>query len=236
MNHLENAVQDSIKNIERSIRAYVFDGENSAYRVVAIELRKLLLDARAAASFNPSHKKKKIRRNVFELHFGKGEFIQLRSFMPDPDTQEEDNDLIDVMPFAYLNKVDILSRALHYGNMVTLPSWLEEPFTRSYTGSVLKVGTALKYIADKEGSHIIKPNATNFRAFPRVGVLPYSQADKATESDMIDHWEQFVIDAGMRLLDARRKTDGRSLIAHGIHVPKTHFHMLRIVKTKESFQ
>ncbi len=50
------AVRDSIDNIKLGVKAYVFDGQRSAYRTVAVELRKLILDADSARSFDASRK------------------------------------------------------------------------------------------------------------------------------------------------------------------------------------
>ena len=88
MNEIERGVRHFISNIQRSVNAYVFDGEDSAYRVVAVELRKLLLDTNAAASFAPKGRKRKKNRNLYELHFGSGKYIYLRSFMPEPEDQK----------------------------------------------------------------------------------------------------------------------------------------------------
>ena len=237
MNEIERGVQHSISTIRRSIQAYVFERDDSAYRVVAVELRKLLLDTNAAASFVPRSRKKNRMRTLFELQYGNGNNILLRSFMPDPENEEksESGDYIPVTPNIYANRIEILCGATHGGSFVTLPVWLDEPFVYDNDGAVLKVRTVLKNIADREGAHIINLKGKDKRepaglAFPSGPIKP----EDAPFMDFVEHWEQFVIDAGMRLLDARRSTDERPLIAHGIDVPERQVMPAIVLKNRSS--
>ena len=70
MSEIERGVQHSISTTRRSVEAYVFERDDSACRVVALELRKLIMDTNAAASFAPRSRKKKRKRSLFELQYG----------------------------------------------------------------------------------------------------------------------------------------------------------------------
>ena len=77
---LAESIQHSIAAIEKGIEAYVFHGDDFAYRHVVMELRKLLLDRNAVSSFRKSIRRAKNSKNLLELHFGKGKNILLKSF------------------------------------------------------------------------------------------------------------------------------------------------------------
>ena len=236
MSDIHRGIQHSISTIRRSVEAYVFERDDSAYRVVAVELRKLLLDANSAESFAPKKRKKKRRsRSLFELQYGRGENILLRSFMPDPKDQEssESEKYIAVSPNIYADRIDILSEATREGSLVTLPVWLEEPFVHNNDGGVLKVRTVLHDIADKEGAHIINLKGKDKREDVRIAfATEHVSGEDVASLDYIEHWEQFVIDAGMRLLNARSSTDGYLLIAHGIDVPEKQVKTTRVEKIR----
>ena len=235
MSELARGVDHSIGNIRRSVKAYVFDGDDSAYRVVAVELRKLLLDTNAAASFAPKVKKGKNKRSLFELHYGSGKNILVRSFIPEQADKEspESNDYVAVSPNIYPNRTDILWTATHGGRLVNLLAWLDEPFVHNNSGAVMKVRTVLHYIAGKEGAHIISSKGRDEREDVRIA---FSASLVATEDvpslEFVEHWEQFVIDAGMRLLDARRAANGHPLIAHGVSVPERQVTTTRLEKIR----
>ena len=237
MSEIERGVKHSISNIQRSVRAYVFDGENSAYRVVAVELRKLLLDTNAAASFATKGRKRKKNRSLYELRFGSGKYIYLRSFMPDPEDQQGSREYMAVSSNVYTNRIDILRKATHGGRMVSLPVWLDEPFVHSNDGTVMKVRTVLQDIANKEGAHVIRLEGRDRRTNARIAFTsgPVTTKD-VTTLDFLEHWEQFVIDAGMRLLDARRLADGDPLIEHGINVPERQVRTTRIEKIRPDME
>ena len=235
MSEIERGVQHSISIIRRSVEAYVFERDDSAYRVVAVELRKLLLDTNAAASFAPRSRKKKRKRSLFELQYGIGKNILLRSFMPEPQEQErsESEAYMAVSPSIYANRIDILCGATRGGRLVTLPVWLDEPFVHNNDGAVLKVRTVLQDIGGREGAHIISLKGRDKREDVRIAFAPGPvNGEDVTSLDYLEHWEQFVIDAGMRLLDARSSTDGHTLIAHGIDVPEMQVKTTRIEKIR----
>ena len=235
MSEIERGVRHSISTIRRSIEAYVFERDDSAYRVVAVELRKLLLDTNAAASFAPRSRKQKRKRNLFELQYGSGKNILLRSFMPDPKNQKgsQSQEYVAVSPSIYANRIDILCGATHGGRLVTLPDWLDEPFVHNNDGAVLKVRTVLQDIGDREGAHIISLKGRDKREDVRIAFAPGPvNGEDVTSLDYVEHWEQFVIDAGMRLLDARSSTDEQPLIAHGIDVPPRQINTTRVEKIR----
>ena len=78
MFELERGVQDSINNIKRNIKAYLLEKDNSVYRIIAVELRKLLLDKKAPGSF--IKKEKRVTKSLFELYYGDGIEILFQSF------------------------------------------------------------------------------------------------------------------------------------------------------------
>ena len=237
MNEIERGVRHSISNMQRSVKAYVFDGEDAAYRVVAVELRKLLLDTNAAASFAPKGRKSKKNKSLYELHFGSGKYIHLRSFMPAPEDQKKAENYVTVSPNVYSSRIDILCNAMQGGSMVPLHDWLNEPFVHNNNGAVMKVRTVLQNIADKEGAHIINLGERDKRADVRIAFPPGPvRGEEVTSLDFVEHWEQFVIDAGMRLLDARRPTDGHPLIEHGIDVPERQVRPIRIEKIRPAME
>ena len=235
MSEIERGVQHSISTIRRSVEAYVFKRDDSAYRVVAVELRKLLLDTNAAASFAPGRRKKNRKRSLFELKYGSGKNILLRSFMADGESQErsESEEYVAVSPRIYANRIDILNGATRDGRLVTLPVWLDEPFVHNNDGAVLKVRTVLQDIADREGAHIISLKGRDKREDVRIALAPGPvNGEDVTSLDYVEHWEQFAIDAGMRLLDARSSTDGHPLIAHGIDIPPRQVKTIRVEKIR----
>ena len=147
----------------------------------------------------------------------------------------ESEDYIPVTPNIYANRIEILCGATRGGSLVTLPVWLDEPFVYNNDGAVLKVRTVLKNIADREGAHIISLKGKDKKEQARIA-FPGGpiKAEDAPSMDFVEHWEQFVIDAGMRLLDARRSTDERPLIAHGIDVPERQVMPARVLKNRSS--
>lgn len=224
---LEEGVQGSIDNIIRSIKAYAFDNGDSAYQVVAVELRKLLLDTNAAASFLPKSKKRKRQRNrnLFELRYGNGQNILLRSFVPNPQTkrEREARDWLSVTPPIYRNRIDILAQATQRARLVRLPIWLNEPFVFDHEGVAMRVGDVIKDIADKEGAHIISSRGREPKGDRDIGIAfitTMPEPEDLPSQDFVKHWEQFVIDAGMRLLNAQYAATGQRVVAHGLTVPQ----------------
>ena len=215
---LAESVRHSIGIIEGGIKAYVFQGDESAYRSVSTELRKLLVDKNAVASFRKSIARAKRAKCLLELHYGNGRHIFLKSFRPL--RKPERDDYVDITPDVYPVREHILYAATHEGKLVSLHEWLEDI---AYTGNgeVLKVGTAIKHIAGHEGSHIINPVGDKR---VDVGIAFLSEEPKPDVIENIDFnhsnpWRQVVIDAGMRLLAATSST-GDGLILHTIDVPQ----------------
>lgn len=216
---LAESVRHSISNIERGIRTYVFQDDDSAYRSVATELRKILVDKDGVASFRKSIKRAKSANSLFELHYGNGRKILLRSFVPD--RTGETSDYMDVTPDIYRAREDILYCATHGGKLVSLHEWLKEHLACTRDGAMLKVGTAIMYIAGKEGSHIINPVGDKREdigiAFTSRELTPKEVVD--LDFNYANPWRQFVIDAGMRLL-AATDASGRRLVEHAINIPE----------------
>ena len=234
MDELEKGVQHSISNIQRSVKAYVFDGDDPAYRVVAVELRKLLLDTNAASSFEKVRSKKN-KRNLFELYYGNGKNIYLRSFLS-PRGKERTSapkNYMDVSPNIYKNRSDILYIATHERDLVKLSEWLDEAFVYDRNGSIMKVRTVLGRIADKEGAHIISTRKDDREDIRIAFAGGPPSLEEAESLNYIEHWEQFVIDAGMRLLDSR-KIDGSLIMQHNIAILTMSEKPMRLQKVKST--
>ena len=216
---LTESIRHSIAIIEGGIKAYVFQGDESAYRSVATELRKILVDKNAVASFRKSIARAKRAKCLLELHYGNGRHIFLHSFRRLG--KAERDDYVDITPDIYPVREHILYAATHDGKLVSLHEWLEEDLAYTENGEVLKVGTAIKHIAGQEGSHIINPVGDKR---VDVGIAFLSEEPKPDVIENIDFnhsnpWRQFVIDAGMRLLGATSSM-GDGLIPHTIDVPQ----------------
>ncbi len=216
---LAESVSHSILIIEKGIKEYVFQEDDSAYRSVATELRKLLMDKDATASFQRSIKQAKSAKNLLELRYGNGRKILLRSF---PAVRKpETDDFMDVTPTVYITRKDLLYCATHGGSLVSLRKWLEEYLAYTRNGEILKVGTAINYIAGREGSHIINPVGDKRED---IGIAfsseePTLEKVKNMDFSKTDSWRQFVIDAGMRLL-AATYVSGDRLFEHTIDIPE----------------
>ena len=217
---LAESVRDSVAAIESGISAYVIRQEDFAYRSVATELRKLLVDRNAVSSFQKSLEGARSARNLFELNYGSGKSIFLKSFRRSG-TSSADG-YVDVTPDVYAVREDILYAATRGGTLVTLHQWLGEYLAHDGKGQILKVGTAIRYIAGKEGSHIINP-VEDIRENVGIAFYPHEPTPEELEStdfNRTNPWRQFAIDAGMRLL-ASTYESGERVIEHAIDVPET---------------
>ena len=233
---LDKRIQLSIDSLRRNIIEYVFEENDSAYLVVAVELRKLLLDVKAEASFE-REKGKKTKRSLFETHYGSGKQIYLRSFLSPNESGSDINtdSHVDVNPTIYKSRHDILYNATHGGRLVNLMVWLDEAFVHDKRGAILKVRTVLGQIADKEGAHIIDRRVWDKREDVRVAFSEAPMKGEAPESlNFVEHWEQFVIDAGMRVLDGKMGVDNRPLIEHGIVVSDAPIDITKVQKVLHS--
>ena len=117
ISEIKRGVQDSINNIERSIKAYVFEEDNSVYRTVAVELRKLLLDKNAPASF--IKKGEKNNKSLFELYYDDGKDILLQSFLnPRENTKKNNLSSQTVTSDLCLTRTGVLQKAMDESNLV----------------------------------------------------------------------------------------------------------------------
>ena len=202
------AVKDSLANIDLGVKSYVFARQRSAYRSVAVELRKLLLDRDAVRSFLVSEKK---RHNLFEVVFGRGDKIYVQSFLPKSGTVTEDG-YFDVGPPLHTSPEGILLHASKADQLAPLRQWLDECPVHDSNGAVRKISKVLQDIADKEGAHIINWAKKDWR--DKAGLALFSaERGKPTEEQIISapyeaNWEQFVVGAGARLLYARKWKNG----------------------------
>jgi len=130
---------------------------------------------------------------------------------------------VDITPNIYKTREEILYAATHGAGRVSLNKWLKEPLVYSKKGQILNVRAAIKYIAGREGSHIINPATDKEREDVAISfsvVRPTMEDIRNTDFDQWNPWQQFAIDAGMRLLNAKHKSGDR-LFAHTISVPRT---------------
>ncbi len=223
MFELKRGVQDSINIIKRNIKAYVFEEDNSVYRTVAVELRKLLLDKNAPATF--IEKGKKNNKSLFELYYGDGADILLQSFLnPRENTKKTESNSHTVTSAFYLNRVDILHKAIGESNLVSLNQWLDEPLL--YHKSKLQtLHMILNHIADKEGAHIINPEKRKDNIMGTTITLVSEPITSSNVPFLVasdNNWTQFIIDVGMRLLNARKASDKKFLIKHNIIIPENY--------------
>ncbi len=196
------AVRDAIANIKLGVKAYVFDGQRSAYRTVAVELRKLILDADSARSFDASRK----APTLFGLVFGRLDRIYLQSLLPRRPGSEREDGWVDVGPPLHRDPRDILRRASSDNHLVSLREWLKESPVRDAHGAVRNTSSTLRDIADKEGAHVIRNwGKKDWRAQAGIAWAPIAQIESGDVADLPfgANWEQFVIGAGSRLLYTR---------------------------------
>lgn len=231
---LAESIRHSISIVEKCIKEYIFQEDDSAYRSVATELRKLLMDKNAVASFQNSISRAKNVKNLLELYYGNGRKILLKSFRKVQ--QLGTDDFIDVTPDVYRTREDLLYYATHGGSLVSLRKWLEEHLAYTRNGEILKVGTAIKYIAGTEGSHIINPVRDERED---IGIAfsskhPTPENIKDIDFNRTNPWRQFIIDAGMRLLAATR-VSGDRIFEHTIDIPEAPNHLgtIRVQKRKK---
>lgn len=207
---LRSSVGDALANILTGIREYVFNGQRSQYRSVAIELRKLLLDKNSAQSFIGKSKNPK---NLFELAYGHGDRIVLQSLAPHKGLVAEDG-WISVGPPLYRDLTGIISDAGADGRLLPLRQWLDECPVHDSDGALRKTGKILQEIADKEGAHIIRAQPAKDWRSKGGGIALTSRNPQEMTLDEVAtlpydlNWQQFVIGAGARLLYARRREAG----------------------------
>ena len=211
------AVTDSIDNVKLGVKAYVFGGQKAAYRTVAVELRKLLLDADSARSFGASGK----APTLFGLAFGRLDRIYLQSLLPRSGSERDDG-YVDVGPPLHPDPRDILHRASGDDHLVSLRDWLKESPVRDAHGAVRRTDSTLLDIADKEGAHAIRNwGKKDWREQASIALSPVNPGkmtmDEIAKLPYGANWEQFVIGAGARLLYARirRGDQWESLIDTG---------------------
>ena len=214
---LMSAVRDSLSNIEWAVSSYIFGGNHSVYRTVAVELRKLLLDKDAVRSFLGSTK----LHNLFEAAFGKGDHIYLQSFLPKSGTVTEDG-YFDVGPPFHLSPESILLHAGNADQLIPLRQWLGECPVHDSNGAMRKISKVLQDIADKEGAHIIDWSKKDWR--DKAGIALFSaERGKPTDEQIISapyeaNWQQFVVGAGARVLYARKRKNGewQQMFSHSL--------------------
>lgn len=205
--NLKKSVEDALRNIAINIKNYVYDGERSTYSTVAVELRKLLLDHHSVESFgSPAGREK----GLFETCYGNSKHICIQSFL----RRSIGTGWSHVAPTPYVHPLDIVNCARqNFRKLVCLSDWLEETPFHDRSGSAMKVRTVIQEIADWEGAHIISQKKRNRRVDASLAVIYYgdsSEMSKEKDTPYIQHWEQFIIDAGVRLLLAQKKHQGQT--------------------------
>ena len=224
MVELKRGVQDSINIIKRNIKAYVFEEDNSVYRSVAVELRKLLLDKKASASF--VEKGKKNNKSLFELYYGDGTEILLRSFLTQQENVKKTEVSQTVTSALHLDRISILRKAKGDNNLVSLTQWLNEPLFY-YEEKPQTLRKVLKHIANKEGAHVVNPNSIKKKDnITGTAIALVSEPITSSNVEFLvasnKNWNQLIIEAGMRLLNAKKASDRSFLIKHDIVIPKNY--------------
>lgn len=204
---LNSAVADSIANIEMGVGAYVFRDQRAAYRTVAVELRKLLLDPNTARSFGATSR----TSTLMGLAFGKLDQIDIQSMKPG---SANDTGWVDVGPPLYPDSRAILLHARGLDQRISLRDWLSESAVTDANGAARRTDRALKDIADKEGAHSIQGwGGKDWRSGAGIAVTTVDPSEMTTEEvanlPYGANWEQFVIAAAASLLCARKKEHGR---------------------------
>lgn len=204
---LNSAVADSIANIEMGVTAYVFGGQRAAYRTVATELRKLLLDPNTARSFGASSR----TSTLLGLAFGRLDQIDIQSMKPG---SVNDTGWVDVGPPLYPDSRAILQHARGLDQRISLRDWMSESAVTDANGAARRTDRALKDIADKEGAHSIHDwGGKDWRSGTGVAVTTVDPGemtmDEVESLPYGANWEQFVIMAGASLLYARKREQGR---------------------------
>ena len=223
MIELKRGVQDSINIIERNIKAYIFEEDNSVYRTVAVELRKLLLDKKASATFVEKGKKNK---SLFELYYGDATDILLQSFLTQQKNIKKPNTSQVVTSSLHLDRMSILRKAKGDNNLVSLTHWLNEPLFY-YEEIPQTLRGVLKHIANKEGAHIVNPNSIKKKDnITSTAIALVSEPITSSNVEFLvasnKNWNQLIIEAGMKLLNARKASDKSFLIKHSIVIPKNY--------------
>lgn len=211
-------VRDALDNIEGAIVDYIYENKRAAYKTVATNLRTLLADDASAQSFVP-----KTKRNLFELCWGPGTKIHVQSF----DVKAPSDLSYIVPPALYRYPTDIVWYASQDSHLVSLSQWLSEyPITNHPEAKAAgNVGDTLRWIASNSGAHAFNKN--NDPRHDMVVALPTDdEIAKLGSQGVLDkyyglNWEQFVVDAGMRLLSARVNRRGQMvrLFDHGVPIP-----------------
>ncbi len=196
------SLADSVAIIRDGIFDYIYGGRPAAYRNVAVELRKLLLDKNAVASF-VGRKNTRAPSNLIELAYGNK--VYLRSFLPKGGGLEdsESDGWRNSGPSRRVSSEYILVDAHKTENLVLLRDWLSECSVRDNNGTIRGNGVIIEDIAGKDGSHIIDRKPAYWRNGVGFALVPSSinLADvDITKLGYESNWEQFIIDSGVRLL------------------------------------
>ena len=219
-------VAHSLKQLESGINGYVYGDDQSAYLGVAVVLRKLLLDKNSANSFQQQSD------NIVQLYYGSVSKIYLREF----GSNSKQRKWINVLPPLYHHKSDVIFNAVHRGKWVSLNRWLEEPIVPGDQGQLLTTSDIVKFIADKQGAHIIRRKGrTDVLGGPSIALAYSSVAD--SEIDTVDFevpWQQFIIASGVKFLHALKSPGKVPLILHhNVVVPRANIGLADTLQTKK---
>ncbi|MCY3853650.1 MAG: hypothetical protein OXF77_00030 [Thaumarchaeota archaeon] len=217
---IEKGVEHSVQAIQKGVVSYIYDNEDLAYKSVATELRKLLIDN---CQNNNILRKLKSKRSMFELCYGKCEYIHIQSFKKGG--LKQDNEWRGYSPpLIHPPRTRILTNALQKESPVSLKDWLGEHICYSQEkGYSLNTKKIIKLIANQEGAHIDLNKDIrneNYRFVFSPHQLTNENINDGTLEKLLanqDPWGQFIIGAAIRLLEATNRS-GNNLIAHNIAV------------------
>ena len=204
---MKTGATDALANLDSAVRLYIFENQRSAYRTVLTNLRVLLLDKHAVRSFGGRWKKTNLC--LLEAVYGHGDCIFLQSL--------KIMDMIGYIPgllygpSLYSDPAALIKRARRADHLMPLNAWLDEGYVEDQ-GNIKEVRTLLDDLADKEGAHVIGvgKGTKDWRKRIPGGVIirdtdeEYSEHGERGERDrgFGMAWEQFAIDAAIKLLFA----------------------------------
>ena len=213
---LVTEVMALLSAIEDAIIGYVYRNQRFAYRTVATNLRTLLLDNHSARSW-----RRETSLSMFELCFGAGNGIFLRSFL-DESSRGSRSPVRTLL--LYPDPTAIIWQASRDSDPVSLSNWQQELLLVDVKGKEWDVRKVLQWMGDKSGAHVL-----NDKDDPRADLIFGLAPPDASQRDLqqlLDNsygreWEHFVIDAGMRLLSARTNRRGQlaPMLRHDVTIP-----------------
>lgn len=196
-NELKVAAEDSIENIERGVRDFVCSGQAAAYRNVAVELAKLLLEPKGNESLFGRAFGKLNQIYVQSMKGATGATLQKRS---------SDGSWRDTGPPLFPNAAEILRLASGRDQRISLDKWLKEKSVRDKDGSLRNTESVLMLIRNTEGAHSDRRRPSkDWRSSEANVAFTDRHPGTLTVEEIAalrydTNWQQFIIHMGASLL------------------------------------